>query len=188
MGNRYESPFQKKKKKRVGEPQVLYWSTSSVLACVLLMISTLHVEKRVLLHSCFGLWIYIFFPCIWILVTCPGCRRALSVLLVNRQRNGLRVTHDINPSCGKENFTSLLFWSLNIFFSHVYEFSLLVQVVGEPKCSYCSTSVIACVSLMISTLHAEKRILLHSCFGLWNFFFSHVYESSLLVQVAGLGT
>ena len=38
-------------------------------------------------------------------------------VLVNKQRNGLRDTHAINPSRGgKENFTSSLCWSLNIFF------------------------------------------------------------------------
>ena len=60
-------------------------------------------------------------------------RRAFSVRIVNKQRNGLRVTRAINhPSRGgKENFTSFLFWSLNIFFSHEYESSLLVYVAGQ---------------------------------------------------------
>ena len=52
-------------------------------------------------------------------------------VLVNKQRNGLRDTYAINPSRGgKENFTSSLLWSLNIFFSHEYESSLLVHVAG----------------------------------------------------------
>ena len=55
--------FQKKKKKKKEKGKKVeseslkcsYWSTSSVMACVILMLSTLHVvEKRILLHPCFG--------------------------------------------------------------------------------------------------------------------------------------
>ena len=51
-----EKKKKKKKKSRVGEPLVFVSSTSSVMACVLLVLSTtLHVvQKRILLHSCFG--------------------------------------------------------------------------------------------------------------------------------------
>ena len=63
-------------------------------------------------------------------------RRASSVILVNKQRIGLRVTHDIDPSCGKESFTSFLFWSLNIYFFPMYMNSRYLSRLSESlKCS-----------------------------------------------------